>query len=215
MATKTLAELIEEATADELSALRDALTAQPAAPARPELSDAERRRLHENYKAAQARVSTERPKLVAQLAEATARRDQAQAEMRRLGALLDGLDFETGATLNEVYAIGWAGRPAIADELLAELRAEVEALVPQTVIGPAAHNYPGAPPLLYSNLESTDRRRAALLALGEAFERAVARCEAVTATEMRAFLAAGRKALPPLESPADVRDRVLAARSAA
>lgn len=210
----TLVNAIRGAKPQERAALRGALDVAQETPGREEMGEDERASLGAKFRAATARLTTERPKLQEQLAEAERRRDAAVEEERRLRALIDGLTIEAGAVQDEVYRVGWAGRPALADEILVGLRAEAEALQPQSILGPPRYPFPGAPARTFGNGESCDARRASLMALAESFERAVARCEVVTPDEMRRFVAEARKALPVLESPADVRDRVTAAEAA-
>jgi hypothetical protein len=207
MKSASLAELIREATDDDKAALRAALDERPKAPARPELSDGERRVLGARWGAVQARRAKERPAIETLMTAAGLRREQATQESQQAFSRLCALDSELGEEIDAIFAAGESGRPAWLDEFVAELdREAAEAAVEKHAVKTSP--FPGAPATLYTNADSLEKWRAGLRQVGDMVRARVIRCELVTREDALAYVAEERKRLPVVERARDVAQRL-------
>lgn len=177
MARTTLKELVDAASADEVTALREALASPPApgAPARTVLAPEALRALRARHGAARKRIDVDRLALVQAV-------ESAGAELDRARAALVTLDAEAGWELDAVRGEAFAGRPVEVDEAAAALREEAAGL--------AANPAPGAPG------ESAQARVMALHGLADLLTVRASEAAFSTGEDVAAFVADERGNLP-------------------
>lgn len=217
------------------AALRDAIVPAPASKApsaRSEMTATERKALGAELATAFATVTSEGVRLRNAVTAAWARLSAAQSEHARLGAEQGELASNYCARRDPIMARLWAERPALADELIAQVETEARSLrsesyaLPEEGLGGQPMSYGGraavgeivrdddlsSMPRNVSNGASVEARRKGLYSLAENIKEWTTKGLFATVAELQAMFDGEYSALPKAESLREVMQRDARAR---